>query len=447
MERKKVLIYGFGEAGKLILKDLLSRGNYEVLGFVDDDPSKLDEEFMGYKVLSTGEGLGKLLENLHVDEVIVAIPSAPFETVVEIHGRLVKLGIPNVKILPRSYVDEKVVFLRQTVDVDVEYMLKPKTYEFDMKPLKEFYRGRSILITGAAGSIGSHLARRLLDMEVERVVAFDVDESRLYELKLELPEVEIFLGNVCIMEDVLEAFGRFKFDMVFHTAAYKHVPILEEFPKQAFRTNVLGTLNVLEVSKKHGVSKLVFVSTDKAVHPKSIMGITKRLGEILTGAFGYTSVRFGNVIGSRGSLIPTVIRKLSEGKPVEITHPEARRFFMSIYEAVLLMLYAMKIAKGGETFVLNMGEDVSIVEVVRKIANAMGYDEDALKLKFVGLRKGEKLREELSDGELVETDMEGIFVCKEQPDVEFLLERLEDYGISGSELELLEDKLRTLGIV
>ena len=399
---KRVIIYGFGEAGRQVADDILRKNLYEIVGFLDDDKSKFHSEYKNLKVL----GDINVLESLKVkiDVLIIAMPSASIERIIEIEKIAFKIGIKDIRIVPKFYVREEKVYLRHVVEVDIVDIFKKKEIEINYESLKNFYKGKRILITGCAGSIGSNLLREILNFDVEKVVGFDIDETRLYELENDVSDsrFEIFLGDITDDYCLKEIFKE-NFDIVFHAAAYKHVPILEKFPYMANKVNVIGTKKLVNYSKLKGIEKFIFISTDKAVEPISVMGKTKKIAEEYVVNNGYTSIRFGNVINSRGSLIPTILKQIQRGY-VKITDVNAKRYFITPKEAILLTLNSVIISRGGDILMFDMGEAIPIKNLVEEIVRTLGYEPyKDIKFIFTGLREGEKLEEKLiNDDEIIE---------------------------------------------
>ena len=435
MEGKRVLIYGFGEAGKQILKD--SHGRLNVVGFVDDNPNLKGQTFLNVPVLGTGEELEKIVSKYNVDSVIIAIPSAPIKRIREIQMHLLRLGVRDIKILPVEYVDRDRVYLRQVVDIDPSELIGDTDFHVDMDDLRNYFREKRILITGGAGYIGYHIVKFILDLEPRSVVALDIDETRLFELKQDFPDVNIFLGDITRVEDLRRLFERHApVDVVFHAAAYKHVPLLEDFPWKAIEVNVYGTRNLVEISKEYGVGKFVFISTDKAVNPVGIMGMSKRIAEEVVRRSGYISVRFVNVIGSRGSVLPLFMKQIERERKITITHEDATRYFMDVRKAVFLIFYAAIMGRGGEVFFLKPSKPLRIKELAEKLIRLYGYEPGRdVKIEMVGLRKGEKVEEEIfeENGNLLPTSHPMIFRYESLPGVEDVIDTVrEKYGMEIS---------------
>ena len=412
--RSKVLIVGAGDAGSAIGRDMLisKRSKFFPVGYVDDNPSKKGMSIHGIKVLGTRHDIPALLKAIAVDEVLIAIPSVRSEDIRAVMGIIRDSGGPaKVKILPGilDLVDGNVT-LADIKEVRVEDLLGRDKVEIDYDAIREFLNRKRVLITGAGGSIGSELARTVLQFEPRSTALLDVDETELFYLmnRFRGAASEVFpvMADIRDRAKMESVFADFRPEIVLHAAAYKHVPMLESYPEEAVKTNVLGTKILGELALKHGVERFVYISTDKAVNPTSVMGSTKRAGEemlrILNGRNGtkFISVRFGNVLGSRGSVIPLFEEQIKRGGPVTVTHPEMKRYFMATSEAVLLVLEAAAIGEGGEAFVLDMGKPIKILDLAREMIRLSGHEPDVdIPIVFSGLRPGEKLFEELLGAE------------------------------------------------
>jgi len=406
----RVLIYGAGDAGDMVVREIRKnrRLPYVIRGFIDDDPEKLHRRINRITVLGSRENLGDIISAEGISEIIIAIPSASgeeFRTVFETASRFpVKIStIPDLKdILDKRY------SLTDIRDVRLEDLIRRKPVELYSGNAHEYLQGKTILVTGAAGSIGSELCRQLADFNPDRLVMLDRDENRMFYLEQSLrshPRRDAFrfrlfdLNNLNKLENV---FRRDNPGVVFHSAAYKHVPVMEKNPDEAVENNVRNSIELARLAGKYSVEKFVNVSTDKAVYPVNIMGATKRIVELFLQARSrgsrtkFMTVRFGNVIGSRGSVVPIFKEQIQKGGPVTVTDPAMERFFMTIPEAVSLINQACALGEGGEIFILNMGEPVKIIDLARDLIKLSGFREGRdIDIVFSGIRPGEKIREEL----------------------------------------------------
>ncbi|MBS0150347.1 MAG: polysaccharide biosynthesis protein [Nitrospira sp.] len=407
---RRVLIVGAGHAGELLVRDMLYDANYHCcpVGFVDDDPIKRKMTIHGIPVVGVIADIKKAAERLKVDEIIVAIPSGSTTVKQKILAASEGCSVP-IKTLPdvKQLLGDP-VSLQQVRPMSVDDLLQREPIRTDSQELSPHISGKTLLVTGAGGSIGSELCRQIVQHKPKAVVLFERYENSLHSLMLELrtvfPTVRIvpIIGDVTVPDRVEEVFGQTCPDIVFHAAAHKHVPLMELNPKEAIRNNILGTRVVAEAAVKAGVSRFVLISTDKAVNPSSVMGVTKRIAEHMMQAFNghgltkFTVVRFGNVLGSNGSVVPLFTEQISKGGPVTVTHPEIKRFFMTIPEAVQLVLQASAMGRGGEVFVLDMGEQIKVADLARNMIALAGLVPGKdIDIVYTGLRPGEKMYEEL----------------------------------------------------
>ena len=429
---KNTLIIGAGNIGEMILRDILRQGCKEFypVGFLDDDERKIGTYLHGVKILGPIKDFKKYVEKLKIEAVIIAITTLGYQTLKKIYSEAKKAGIETIKIIPPIYEFHKPsVSLKSLEDIKIEDLIGRKPVKVNVEVIKKFIKGKTVLITGAGGSIGSEIVIQVCSFEPEKVILFDADETELHNMQHKLKEIfgkmldkAVFVvGDIRDEIRVKQIFDFYRPHIVFHAAAYKHVPMMEFNPEEAVKVNIFGTYNVAKVSVETGVEKFIMISTDKAVNPTSIMGATKRIAEYICSAFDkmgktkFISVRFGNVLGSRGSVLPLFMEQLKKGGPLTVTHPEIKRYFMTISEAVSLVLQASAIGKGGEIFILDMGEPVKIVNIAEELIRLHGLEPyKDIEIQFIGLRPGEKLYEELfySSEEVQKTSYEKIFISK-----------------------------------
>jgi FlaA1/EpsC-like NDP-sugar epimerase len=407
---RRVLVVGAGNAGELLIRDMLSdaSAHYRPVGLVDDDPIKQKMKIHGIPVVGTIADIPSLARGLVAHEIIVAIPSASTSLKQRILAASEGCKVP-IKTLPSvKQLLANPEALRQVRPMSLEDLLQREPIQMDRQELYPLLERKRVLVTGAGGSIGSELCRQIARYNPTTLILFERYENGLFALDLELralyPKLTIIpaIGDVTVHERVAEVLQQTDPDLVFHAAAHKHVPLMELNPKEAVRNNVFGTKTVAEAALASGVDRFVLISTDKAVNPTSVMGATKRVAEDLVqnlshrGRTKFTVVRFGNVLGSNGSVVPLFADQIRKGGPLTVTHPEIKRFFMTIPEAVQLVLQASLLGQGGEVFVLDMGEQVKVVDLARNMIVLSGLvpDQD-IQIVYSGLRPGEKLFEEL----------------------------------------------------
>lgn len=407
---KNILIYGAGEAGVALLREIQKNPKlpYRVKGFLDDRPEKRRARILGVPVLGNGEDVSSLVEVNGIETILIAIPSATGSEMTRILTLCHGAGVDCKTVPGLAEVIEQGGFSAQIREVSVEDLLGRTPVHLDEDGIRRALEGRSVLVTGAAGSIGSELCRQIARFQPARIVGFEIAESPLFEIDREMrrahPQLPFFaeIGSIQNRGRIDEVLRRHKPDVIYHAAAYKHVPLMEAHAFEAVENNIFGTYNMATAAADHGVTDFVLISSDKAVRPTSVMGATKRVAELLLLAFQdsdtkFVSVRFGNVLGSQGSVIPIFKRQIAAGGPVTVTHPEMRRFFMTVREACQLVLQSTVTGKSGQICSLDMGQPVKIVELARNLILLSGLrpDED-IKIEFTGRRPGEKLYEELN---------------------------------------------------
>ncbi|PKN29512.1 MAG: polysaccharide biosynthesis protein [Deltaproteobacteria bacterium HGW-Deltaproteobacteria-21] len=429
--RKRLLIIGAGDSGEKIFREIQENASlrYRVVGFLDDDVKKVGKQIHGVRVYGTTAELGKLSSRLSANEILIAIPSATASQMRVIVARCKESGIPYKTIPGMGELINGKVSIKTIRDVAYSDLLGREPVKLDEGRIGAYLTGASVLVTGGGGSIGSELCRQICRFSPKRLVLYERSESPLFEIDLELrrdyPGVDVIavLGDIRDRKQLTEAFLAFTPQTVFHAAAYKHVPMMELHPWKAVKNNIIGTRNVIDIAAGHGVDRFVLVSTDKAVRPLSVMGASKRAAELLvtsqngcgTSKTKFMIVRFGNVLGSVGSVVPLFRKQIEAGGPVTVTHPDMTRYFMTIPEACQLILQAGAMGEGGEIFILEMGTPVKIADMARDLIRLSGFDPEVdIKVEYTGIRPGEKLYEELiTEGEgIVPTGHEKILVLR-----------------------------------
>lgn len=409
-EGTRVLLLGAGDSAYDLVVSMLRdpAHQWRPVGLLDDDPAKRHYRIRGVPVLGTTDQLAEVAGTTGVETAVIAIPSADAATVARLHRAGVEAGL-SVKVLPASteILDDH-VGIRDIRDIDLTDVLGRKQLDTDIDSIADYIRGKRVLVTGAGGSIGSELCRQIHRFSPAELMMLDRDESALHAVQLSitghglLDSDDVILNDIRDLEALREIFATRRPEVVFHAAALKHLPMLEQFPAEAVKTNIHGTANVLRVSREVGVARFVNISTDKAANPASVLGYSKRVAEKLTatvakealadGGGTYLSVRFGNVLGSRGSVLTAFAAQIAAGGPVTVTHPDVTRYFMTIVEACQLVVQAAAIGEPGEALVLDMGEPIKILDVAHQLIEQSGRP---ISIEFTGLREGEKLHEEL----------------------------------------------------
>ena len=458
---KRVMVIGAGQGGESIIREIKRNMNLpiEVVGLVDDSEEKQGQIIHGVKVVGVTEKIDELCKTYEVDELIIAIPSASGSEL----RRIVKLcQITNVrfKVLPglQNLIAGKLVSL-QLRDIAIEDLLRRAPSEINLAEIAAYVTGKTVLVTGAGGSIGSEICRQILPFQPEKLLLLGHGENSIYSIHQELLRSSD-LGNVVLVPIITDVqdkekidylFNSFKPDIVFHAAAHKHVPMMELNPEESVKNNVVGTYNVAEAAHKYHVERFVMISTDKAVNPTSVMGASKRTAEKIVKCFAkrsktrFVAVRFGNVLGSRGSVIPMFKSQIERGGPVTITHPNMIRYFMTIPEASKLVIQAGAYGKGGEVFILDMGEPVKILDLAEDLIRLAGLEVGKdIEIKFTGIRPGEKLYEELltaSEG-ITATKNKKIFIAKpeevNEKELMAQIEELKTASMTANPREVIE---------
>lgn len=437
-KKKKAIVVGAGEAGVMVAREMKKHSSdlqTKVIGYIDDDLNKQKQIIQGLPVLGTRDELPEIIKLRAIDEIIIAMPSASYGSLQEVVALCADLPV-KIKTVPGIFeILKGQVSLKTLKDVDIEDLLRRPPVKLDMESISDYLAGQVVLVTGAGGSIGSELCRQIAQLVPDKLVLLDQDESSIFYINLELSEKYPDLIVIPLVRDIQsyssieDVFKEHRPTVVFHAAAYKHVPLMEVNTEEAVRNNIMGSKNLIDLASEYSARRFVFVSTDKAVNPSSVMGATKRVVEIYLQEKArnidtcvYCAVRFGNVLGSQGSVVEIFKRQIAGGGPVTVTDPKMKRYFMTIPEAVQLVIQAGALGKGGEIFVLDMGNPVNIVDLARDMIVLSGLKpERDVKIEFTGLRPGEKLFEELfNDREyFTVTRHERIFIA---PDTE--MERL-----------------------
>ena len=464
--KKKILLIGAGDTGQSILRQTLQKyiGPVEVVGFLDDNPKKIGRELHGVPVIGSVNSILNI--SVLYDEIYICIPSASRDELRMIVEECKKTNKPFKTLPSLSELIEGKVSLSQFREVSLVDLLGRKEITLDKSAINKFIKGKRVLVTGAGGSIGSELVRQCIKFEPSVLVMMDISELNLFEIDREIISDDSTILFKPVLSDIRDysvvdqIFNEFRPQVVFHAAAYKHVPMQEHFPWEAIKTNVYGTSNISDISIKYDVDKFVLVSTDKAVRPVNVMGATKRLAEIIIQNYNninnhtdFMSVRFGNVLGSSGSVIPIFQQQIKKGGPITITDPDMERYFMSITEASQLILQAGSLGRGGEVFILDMGAPIKIIDIANDLIRLSGYEPELdISIQFTGTRPGEKKTEELSlpNEELDKTKHDKIFVLnninineKEVSKIILGIEKLKN-GLSGKSANQVRSMLSSI---
>ena len=430
-DKNKILIIGAGDAGEKLARHIIATPNipYSLKGFIDDNPMKKGVLIHGIKVLGKIKELPRIINQEEIKEIIIAIPSAPPKVIKETVELARQAKIEKIKILPgtKEILEEK-VSLSNLREISIEDLLGRDPIKIDTNAIQEYITGKVVLVTGAAGSIGSVLCEQILRFKPKKLIALDQRETALFYLKRNLNKLwkdssltenplNFALVDICDKNKIDKIFEKFQPHTIFHAAAYKHVPMMEDDPDEAVKNNIFGTLTVGQAALKYNAEKFVMVSTDKAINPTSVMGASKRMCEKVCVWLNqqnntrFCAVRFGNVLGSQGSVVPIFEKQIKKGGPVEVTDPEMKRYFMITSEACLLVMQAGAIGQGGEVFVLDMGQPVKILDLAKEMIRLAGYRPDIdIPIVFTGIRQGEKLFEEIITENESPTKHEKIFI-------------------------------------
>ena len=428
IKRPRTLVVGAGETGSLAIDRMSSKNPQmpgEPIAAVDDNPAKQNQRIHGVRVMGTSDDILELVDRFDIEQIVVAIPSASIEQRKRIYGICTQTNcqlrtLPNVRELRVDEISD--ISLRE---VDVADLLGREEVVLNTRLVCGYISGKTVLVTGGGGSIGSELCRQMCAVAPKRIVIFDMYENDAYLLRREIlaayDDIDciVEIGSVCDESRLRTVFEKYRPEAVFHAAAHKHVPLMEMCPREAVINNVFGTLNAVRLADEFGVARFIFISTDKAVNPTSVMGATKRMGEMVIQHYAqnsktvFAAVRFGNVLGSSGSVIPIFKRQIALGGPVTVTHPDIERFFMTIPEASRLVIQAGGMARGGEIFILDMGDPVKIVDLAKSLITLSGLrvGED-IAIEYIGLRPGEKMYEELlmDEEDTLPTRLKGIMI-------------------------------------
>jgi len=408
--KKHVLVIGAGDAGEMIIRQMKNDPDlgYYPVALIDDNPKKQNIKIHGIKVRGTTRDLGKIVAKKSIDEIIISTPSAHPKEMRQIVEACEKTGIDFKTVPGPKEIVNGLVKVEQIRQVKVEDLLDRNPIEIDLDHIRQYLKHKTVLITGAGGSIGSELARQILQLNPQKLICLDRTENSLFYLDYELQELqqptqyEVVIADILNTEKIKMILAETQPDIVFHAAAYKHVPLMESHPEEAVSNNIFGTLNMMKLAEEAQVEKFVLISTDKAVNPSSVMGASKRMAELILQSYSaqakikLLTVRFGNVLGSFGSVVPLFQKQIAQGGPVTITDPEMVRFFMTIPEAVKLILQSAKMSNGNDIYVLDMGEPIKLINIAHRVIKLSGFEPEVdIPIKIVGRRPGEKLFEEL----------------------------------------------------
>ena len=471
--KKRTLIIGAGNAGVLMLEQIQNNPSFNklIVGFVDDNPNLVGKKIRGFSVLGTSKDLNTIVFEQRVTSIILAVPSLNLIETTKLLNKAEATGC-KIKLMPPFYEmigsKENLVKVR---DIRIEDLLGRNPIVLEEDGIREYINLKTVAVTGGGGSIGSELCRQLVKYNPKKIIIIDIYENNVYDLQMEFdrlyrhdncqfkPEIIVLIASVRDEQRLDEIFEEYKPHVVFHAAAHKHVPLMEVSPKEAIKNNVFGTYNTAKMAIKHNVEKFVLISTDKAVNPTNIMGATKRMAERIVMALDkesktdFAAVRFGNVLGSNGSVIPLFKKQIEDGGPITVTHPEIIRYFMTIPEACQLVIQAGAYAEGGELFVLDMGDQVKILDLAEKVIRLSGLEPyKDIEIQFTGLRPGEKMFEELlvDYSTTLKTDNNKIFIEPNHIDKEeLILNEIKEIGDAlfngnnGTAIKLVKKYVKT----
>jgi len=453
---ERILIVGAGDAGEVISREIIRRPDLgELIGFVDDDKEKVGKRIHNKKVLDSIEKINSIIRNEKIDTVIIAIPSASGKEIRRIVDKIKSKEV-KVKTLPGLYelVDGKVSVSRIR-NIRIEDLLGREPVDLNLGEIAGYLEGKKVMVTGGGGSIGGELARQICRFWPKSLILLDHSENGLFHINLELErkwsgvEIELVVADIRDRDKMNKIFKKYRPEVIFHAAAHKHVPMMEFHPDEAVMNNIVGTKNVAELAEKYGTERVVMISTDKAINPTSVMGASKRVAEMVVKDLGgrnktkFVAVRFGNVLESNGSVVPMFKQQIAEGGPVTVTDSDVKRYFMTLPEASQLVIQAGALGRGGEVFVLDMGEPVKVLDLAKELIGLSGLEvgED-IEVKIVGLRPGEKLFEELlteeeRSGVLGDSGHEKIFIAKVgEVDGEKLEKDVRELEVLAKEMDL-----------
>lgn len=463
-DQQRVMIVGAGSAGTMIINEMLSRRDLKMnpVVLIDDDKYKKGKRISGIKIEGGKKDIVRIAREKEIDLIILAIPSLDNEAKHQLID-ICKQTNCKLKIIPGIYeIISGEASVSKMKDVELEDLLGREPVKLDNEGISDYLSNQVVIVTGGGGSIGSELCRQIANFKPKQLIIFDIYENNAYDIQNELksryPDLDLvtLIGSIRDKDRLEEVFSKYKIDVVFHAAAHKHVPLMEDSPKEAIKNNVFGTYNLTQVASKYNVKRFVLISTDKAVNPTNIMGATKRLCEMIIQAMNvesktdFVAVRFGNVLGSNGSVVPLFKRQIAEGGPVTLTHKDITRYFMLIPEAAQLVLQAGAFAKGGEIFVLDMGKPVKIYDLACDLIRLSGFEVNKdIKIKITGLRPGEKLYEELlmSEEGLQKTTHNKIYIGKPTfQSIDILREKLDMLSalLKEDDISILKDKMKEI---